>query len=148
MAVSDSLNVLEGFVGSVRRLLMRWRYPFTLPEDILSVLGVDDIGGSLSFHDFMHVLSSPECRPQRLVRLMSRNDAEAVFSTALKKERFQNETLFSFYFEESWVEFILHFDSDSRLRRIYLHHNGLSVDEGVEINLPRKREPTAKLVCS
>lgn len=145
MALSDSTKILVNIVDPLRRLMMRWRHPFCLPEEVLSVLGLESPSLTLSFDELMHFLSSAECQPQNLMRYMSRVDAEAVFSEALKKERFNNETLFSFYFAESWVEFILHFDSESKLRRVYLQYNGLDDDEGIEINLPRKPQTKKKI---
>jgi hypothetical protein len=69
---------------------------------------------------------------------MTREDAEAAFQKAQKKEFFGRISLFSFYFKEGWLEFSLQFDEYSRLRRIYLQHQRLKEHQGIEINIPRE----------
>ncbi|MFN4175009.1 MAG: hypothetical protein ACK4HV_07910, partial [Parachlamydiaceae bacterium] len=54
---------------------------------------------------------------------------------AVKKERFNQKTLFSYYFNQGWVEFMLQFDDESRLRRLYLYHYSAGTSRGVEIPL-------------
>lgn len=69
---------------------------------------------------------------------MPRSEAEALFISAVKKERFRYESMYSYYFSDSWMEFVLHFDQQSRLRRVYLQHRDLKQEEGIEILLPRQ----------
>ena len=66
---------------------------------------------------------------------MSREKAEEAFYGAPLKEKFQNNTLVSYCFTEGWVEFILQFDDQSKLRRIYLQHKNIKHDRGLEIQL-------------
>lgn len=65
------------------------------------------------------------------------------FYKAQRKEKFGRNTLFSYYFNEGWLEFSLHFDEHCRLRRIYLQHQRLKEMEGVEI--PLTRDPIQQL---
>ncbi len=60
---------------------------------------------------------------------MPREQAERVFSGATCKERFKQESLYSYYFYEGWIEFVLIFDDDSRLRRLYLLHQYLEKNQ-------------------
>ena len=89
---------------------------------------------SIKFADFLQLLSSSDCRPRNLCRFMDREKAESFFSNAVKKERFNCESLFSYYFCGTWVEFVLYFDEHSRLRRLYVQHRDFQ-EEGVEISL-------------
>lgn len=66
---------------------------------------------------------------------MSRAKAEEAFCKAPLKEKFQNDTLVSYCFNEGTLEFFLQFDNDSKLRRIYLQHKDIKQDKGFEIKL-------------
>ena len=112
-----------GFL-SFRRFLIRFRYPMSMPEDVANDLGLE-ISNLVTFNEFIHRLTSPESRPKKLIRFMPREQAESVFSTALRKEKFNQNSLFSYYFNGGWMEFALSFDGQSRLRRIYIHHKDL-----------------------
>lgn len=68
---------------------------------------------------------------------MPREEAEAAFETALRKEKFLHNTLCSYYFNEGWMEFVLQFDEHSRLRRIYIQHKKIEQEEGIEIPLSK-----------
>jgi hypothetical protein len=68
---------------------------------------------------------------------MPREEAEAAFQTALRKEKFLHNSLFSYYFNEGWMEFVLQFDEHSRLRRIYIQHKKITQEEGIEIPLSK-----------
>jgi hypothetical protein len=114
-------------------LFLRWRYPFSLPEDICIPLGIE-AQRSVDFAEFMHLLTTPQGCPRYLRRFMPRDKAEALFMNAKKKERFKNESLYSFYFGHTWVEFVLQFDVESRLRRVYMHNKDLK-DDGLEIRI-------------
>lgn len=120
----------------MRMFLIRFRYPVSSPEDIAQDLGIPATN-FLTFQEFFLQLSSPSCRPAKLNKFMPREEAEEVFQTALRKEKFSRNSLFSYYFNEGWVEFVLQFDDQSRLRRIYLHHKEIPQDEGIEILLDR-----------
>ena len=58
---------------------------------------------------------------------------------ALRKERFSSSSLYSFYFNEGWLEFELQFDADSLLRRVYLHHKLIQDEDTFELRLPINR---------
>lgn len=118
------------------RFFLRFRYPVTLPEDIADALGIE-VSNFVTFEEFIHRLIEPECCPTKLKKFMPREQAEALFATAQRKEKFRQSTLFSFYFSEGWVEFILEFDAQSRLRRMYLQHRMIQEERGVEIPLAR-----------
>jgi hypothetical protein len=118
------------------RVLLRFRYPVSLPEDVAGALGVE-ITNLISFEEFFSRLVCPSCRPTRLIKFMPRDKAEAAFHGALRKERFRHNTLFSYYFNEGWMEFVLSFDEHSRLRRIYLQHKKIPKEGGIEIQLKR-----------
>ena len=125
---------MSEIVRSIFKLLLRFRYPVSLPEEVIDALGID-ASHSINFQEFMEVLSNPRSNPKNLSRFMPRRKAEALFAAAVRKERFRYESLYSFYFSESWVEFVLHFDNDSRLRRLYIQHKDLCEEGGVELLL-------------
>lgn len=118
------------------RILIRFRYPVSLPEDVASALGIE-VSNFLTFEQFVEYLTGPLCRPTRLTRFMSREKAEEAFQSAQCKESFHQNTLFSYYFSEGWLEFVLQFDEQSRLRRIYLQHKNIQSDTGIEIPLTK-----------
>lgn len=118
----------------MQRLFVRFRYPVTLPEEIASDLGVS-VSNSLSFEDFVDQLTLLSNPPRHLKRFMPRELAEAVFRSAQRKDKFGRNSLFSYYFEEGWLEFNLQFDEKSLLRRVYLQHRNLSHEQGIEIKL-------------
>lgn len=119
------------------RFFLRFRYPVSLPEEVASALGVK-ISSFLTFDEFVRCLTAPTCRPTRLSKFMPREKAEAAFQSALRKERFKQNSLFSYYFSEGWMEFVLQFDEQSRLRRIYLQHKHIQEDRGIEIPLNKE----------
>lgn len=121
-------------LDAVYRFFPRLRYPVTLPEDIGEALGIAASNFS-SFDEFVRLLTCPSCKPTRLMRFMPREKAEEAFKTAQRKERFQQNTLISYYFNEGWMEFILDFDDQSRLRRIYINHKQIEQERGIEIPL-------------
>ena len=71
---------------------------------------------------------------------MDRKEAESVFSKAVRQEHFSQQSLFSYYFSQGWMEFSLHFDEDNRLRRLYVQHKAFQDPDGVEIQLNQLRE--------
>lgn len=129
----------------VYRFSVRFRYPVSLPEDVAQALGIN-ASNYLTFEEFVNQLVQPSCRPTKLTKFMPRDEAEAAFQTALRKERFKHNSLYSYYFSEGWMEFVLFFDEHSRLRRIYLQHKKISQEEGVEIflNKTQKQEKHAE----
>jgi hypothetical protein len=106
----------------------------TLPEDVAKALGIY-ISNYITFDKLVHLLTCPSCRPTRLKRYMTREKAEEAFQNAHCKELFKGTSLFSFYFPEGWMEFLLEFDNQSRLRRLYLRHKNIKQERGVEILL-------------
>ena len=105
-------------------LFARLRYPVSTPEDVATDLGLN-ISNMLTFQEFMNCLTGPHCRPTKLTRFMPRHEAEDIFRLALRKEKFQQNSLFSYYFKGGWMEFALQFDEKSRLRRLYIRHKNL-----------------------
>jgi len=118
----------------IARFFARFRYPVTLPEDVAESLGIK-VSNFLSYNELIKKISTCESNPLRLARLMPRNEAESAFQHATCIERFGAKTLVSYYFSEGWVGFVLQFDSQMQLRRIYLRHKEIEEEEGVEINL-------------
>lgn len=115
---------MNNLLSSLSMVLARFRYPVSLPEDVAVDLGLD-LSNRLSFDEFISCLTNPQCCPTKLTRFMLREQAEFVFSRALRKERFARDSHFSYHFNGGWMEFILKFDIDSRLRRIYICHKDL-----------------------
>lgn len=122
-----------------KQLLMRLRYPISLPEDVATALGVY-ISNFLTYQEFVTYLSSPSCRPTTLVKYMPREEAEKAFKTALRKEKFCRNSSFSYYFNEGWLEFTLQFDDHSRLRRVYLNYKDVADDQGIEIRIAQMEQ--------
>lgn len=120
----------------LKQLLIRVRYPISLPEEVAAALGVC-ISNFLTFDEFINYLSGPSCRPTKLMKYMPRDQAEEAFYTALRKEKFCRNSSFSYYFNEGWVEFVLQFDEHSRLRRVYLNYKDISDDQGIELLIPQ-----------
>lgn len=116
------------------RFFARFWYPVTLPEDVTETLGVE-VSNFLSFDELIKRITESNCNPLRLSKFMPRKDAESAFKHATCIEHFGEKTLVSYFFPEGWIEFILKFDRESRLRRIYLLHKGIQNEEGVEIDL-------------
>ena len=123
------------------RFFIRFRYPVTLPEDVASALGIN-LSNYITFDKFVSLLTCPSCKPTRLQKYMPREKAEEAFQNAHCKERFKGSSLFSFYFAEGWMEFMLEFDDQSRLRRMYLHHKNIKQERGIEIHLSHCAEFT------
>jgi len=119
----------------LKSLFVRFRYPISLPQDIEEATGVE-LSNALSFEEMVEQLSHCCFCPKKIQKFMPRNKAESIFKTARLCERFCDRTLFSFCFTEGWVEFVLKFDSYSRLRRVYLMHKRVKEDLGIEIPLP------------
>jgi hypothetical protein len=115
MPTKSQITVFE----SLSRLLNRFRYPVSMPDDVARDLGFR-LPNTLSFTDFLKALSSTTYRPTRLWKMMPRYRAEMMFKSALKKEVFPTSTLFSYSFKKSWLVFALYFDDQSRLRRLFV----------------------------
>lgn len=104
--------------------LARLRYPVSMPREVAEDLGFE-LTSQLSYKKFFEMLIDPASRPKKLSRWMPRDIAEGVFQYAKRKERFIHNSLFSYYFKDGWIEFILQFDDEARLRRLYLRHKRL-----------------------
>lgn len=115
---------MKNLLSSLSRVFVRFRYPVSLPEDVAIDLGLN-LSNRLTFDEFISRLTDPLYTPTKLTRFMLREQAEIVFSRALRKERFARDSLFSYHFNGGWMEFILQFDLESRLRRIYICHKDL-----------------------
>lgn len=111
--------------ASILKLYARLRYPVSMPEDLASDLGLT-LSNSLTFHELIDFLTNPNHIPSNLCKFMPRENAEKIFSSALRKEKFQYNSLFSYYFNGSWMEFILQFDETFKLRRLYIRHKAIS----------------------
>ena len=87
---------------------------------------------------------------------MPRRQVDAAFSNARRKDTFQHRSIYSYYVGDGWLEFTLHFDENSRLRRLYVDHKNLQKEGGVELklSLPKDgqsmaefREPVSRYVA-
>ena len=114
-------------------LLIRLRYPFSMPQDVATDLGLN-LSNSLTFYQFMDCLLAPHQSPTNLIRFMPRDQAENAFRSAIRKEKFSHTSIFSYYFKGGWVEFVLHFDEHSRLRRLYIRHKNLKQQHEIPIS--------------
>ena len=135
----------------VRRFLLRFRYPVSMPEDVAFALGVE-ISNYITFEQFVERLTCPSCKPTKLTKYMEREKALDAFQQAHCQEHFKYSSLVSYYFMEGWLEFALKFDEKGQLRRLYLHHKSIKQDRGIEIVLrsdsnhpPLKFYPDEKL---
>ncbi len=115
------------------QLFVRFRYPVSMPEDVAADLGIN-ITNSLNFQEFMSCLIDPRYRPTKLTRFMPRDQAEDIFRLARRKERFPQNSLISYYFKGGWMEFVLQFDEQSRLRRLYIRHKDLKHKHEIPIS--------------
>lgn len=119
---------------AIHRFILRFRYPVSMPEDLEEVLGLE-VPNFWHFDKVLAYLRASINRPNNLRRYMPRDVAERLFSNAVRKERFKQRSLYSYYFRGTWMEFALHFDDQSRLRRVYLHHRDIDARNGVELLL-------------
>jgi len=124
------MQVLE----SLTRLVCRFRYPVSLPEDVANDLGLH-LPNTLNFQEFLQLLSSPSQRPAKLRKFMTRSLAESTFVSALKKETFHSCSLFSYYFNKGWLVFALYFDEGAKLRRIHLQCPACESIDGFDLSL-------------
>ncbi len=111
------------FFSQLQQMFIRFRYPVSLPEDVAASLGVR-IDNNMAFQSFL--TKCRDCQPTSLAKFMPRIEAERAFHCAVRKEKFSTSSLYSFYFNEGWLEFELQFDSNSLLRRVYVHHKLIS----------------------
>lgn len=121
---------------SLKLLALRWRYPFSLPEEVLDALGIS-LKDFSNFEEFIKNLTAPNVKqPVKLYRFMPRGEAEAAFeASAVNIERFHHNTLCSYHFDEGRLEILLQFDDKQLLRRIWLKHKLIAEEPGVEIHL-------------
>jgi len=104
-------------LASISRFMSRFRHPVSLPEDVANDIGIS-VSNNLNFNEFLNYLSSLHCRPTKLRKYMPREEAEALFHSALKKENFAYNTFFSYYFDKGWLVLALYYDREGRLRRL------------------------------
>jgi len=117
------------FREALLRLLNRFRYPVSLPEDITRDVGLF-FPSTLNFKEFLSLLVAPPHPPTKLRKFMPRHVAEAAFESAFKVERFKACTLFSYYFNAGWLVFTLYFDENETLRRVHVQcPSKVSTDE-------------------
>lgn len=119
------------------RLFARWRHPHTLPEEVASILDLD-VSNYLTYEEFISLLKQHCHPPKTLTRFMPREQAERTFFKASYKEHFCNESHFSYCFKQGVIDFTLTYDGENRLRRLYLNHRGMELDQKLEIPLHNK----------
>lgn len=115
---------MNKFFEPFSMLFTRLRYPFSTPEEVASDIGLN-ITNRVSFEEFISCLTNPAQRPTKICKYMPREKAEMVFQLARRKEKFRHDSLYSYYFKGGWMEFLLHFDNEKRLRRLYVCHKTL-----------------------
>ena len=116
------------------RFIARFRYPISLPEDITKATGIP-LKNLMCFERILHKLTNPKCNTVQLRKFMEMEEVCMAFRKAYKKEMFSKNCLFSYYFNEGWIEFKVCFDDDNKLRRVYLHHKSIQSDRGLELPL-------------
>lgn len=114
-------------------LFVRFHYPLSTPEDVANDLGLQ-CSNLVTFQEFICYLTSPHHCLTKLVRFMPREAAEEIFRLALRKEKFSQNSLFSYCFKGGWVEFVLQFDEKARLRRLYIRHKELKQKHEISIS--------------
>lgn len=127
-----------GLYKRLNRLFQRIKNPISLPEDIGKDLGIQILYNELSFKDCIHNLVDEGCCSKFLCKFMPRGEVEPLFKSAIRKEKFNDSSLFSYYIYDGWLAFKLIFDSKDRLRRVYLQHKELHLapaEEGLEMKL-------------
>lgn len=129
--------MFEIVFGRLSAFFLRWRYPVSTPQEVFKALGMD-LPTPTDFQEFIQQLDFSHKQIKNFFRFMPREEAEAYFSSAVKKERFRHQSLYSYCFKSTqkdcWVEFILDFDQHSRLRRMYLEHKEMGAKR-LEIHL-------------
>ena len=123
-----------GIVASAQHFLVRLRYPVSLPQDVGHALGIS-ISNFIRFPALLDLIMNGSCKPTKCRRFMERDKVEKAFEKAQKKEIFHQHSLYSFYFNQGWLEFDLEFDCNALLRRIYIHHKSISDPHGFELSL-------------
>lgn len=121
------------WLDNLTRLMARFRYPVSLPEDIGGALGIDTSNLD-NFEALLTTLTS--LKTTHLKKFMRREEAEEAFKKACIRERYGQNTLCCFYFNEGWIEFTLQFDPQSRLRRVYMMHKKIKNDVEIPILTP------------
>jgi len=106
------------------KLVARIWYPVALPEDIAHCFNLK-VSNLLSQEELVRVLRKSQSYTAFLSRYMPRDIAESVFRRATSIESFGDKTIISYYFIGGWMEYVLQFDAEDRLRRVYLAHRAL-----------------------
>lgn len=124
------LDCLAGFYSKLQS-------PLSSTEEIVKDLGFE-LPSNLMCKNFIDIMAHSGLKSTKLVKFMLRNDAEKIFASAIRKERFSKHSLYSYYLDKGWVGFYLLFDQDSKLRRIYFQHKDFKKQSGIEIGLLEK----------
>ncbi len=124
--------------NAITHMKVRMRYPYALPSDIGTSLG-QSIDDSITFPLLLKILSNLQ-EPRSLARFMNRDRAEKSFILATRCERFTTSTLYSFRFNEGWIEFELHFDEEDKLRRLFILHKEIVSCDRIEIPLSKEED--------
>lgn len=140
------LRYYRGKEKSLARLLSRFRYPGSLPEELGRDLGIKIPRASLRLTLSALIQNLVILLPlsKKLYYRMCRESAEKSFRCAFKKEHFHSSTLFSYYFSEGWLVFTLHFDEEQRLRRLHLQCPHSFQENGFDLLLPSSAVKTTK----
>lgn len=118
----------------MERMLCRLRHPVSLPQEVADAVGFR--GGPVNtFCELMLRLTSPGCVCHHLCRMMPREVVEELFDRAVRKEDFGLHSIYSYYFRQGYLEFVLHYDELGRLRRVYLQHKSIVSPGGQELIL-------------
>lgn len=125
----------------VGRMMGRLRYPVSLPQEVADAVGFRG-APVFSFRELLQRLTNPGCVLYNFIRMMPREVAEGLFEKAARKESFGAYSIYSYYFRQGWLEFVLHFDDMGRLRRVYLQHRSIRSPSGQELVL---RSPQANI---
>ena len=113
------IDGMPEIIENLKRLFKRFQYPNSGPIDVARDLGFQ-IESKASFEMLIAKLKARDFRPSALYLSMPRSFAEKNFENALKKETYQECSLFSYYFNRGWLIFALHFDEFERLSKVYV----------------------------
>lgn len=129
------MNKIKEIINFISRL----KHPVSQPEDVGKDLGLQMLHNEVTFKECIEYLTHHTFRPQKLTKFMHRETAEEQFKRAIKSERFQSSTLFSYYLYHGWLAFELVFDDENKLRRMYFQHKNMKLSEvrGLEVRLKR-----------
>lgn len=115
------------FLNLILNMIHRMRHPASLPSDVATDLGLG-IYSRLPLMELLKLIQSPTFKTDKLKKFMRKEIADGVFKHAARKDIFQFTSRFSYLFGQGVLEFVLHFDTEGRLRRAYVHFQETQIE--------------------